>query len=282
MRFGRAFRWHVSHPGFIPLSSEGEGMQTVHHDGRETAYRRTDFGNEAPPVLFVHGSGGTHEIWAEQYGRRGNDYPAVALDLGGHGASDDVETEPGIETLDAYAEDVRAVARDTGARVFVGNSLGGAVILHLLLTDGVDPVGVVLAGTGAKLSVHEGLREWLAEDFDRAVEFLHGEDFLFHDPGEETVAASKTAMREVGRAVTERDFLSCHAFDVRDRLDELDTPALAVVGEHDSLTPPAFHEYLAEHIPDAGVVTITDAAHLAMLEQPDAFNGALDIFLNRL
>jgi pimeloyl-ACP methyl ester carboxylesterase len=281
MRFVRVHGWHEPHPGFISLSPEGGGMQTVHHDGRETAYRRTDFGNEAPPVLFVHGSGGTHEIWAEQYGRRENDYPAVALDLSGHGESDDVDTDPGIETLDAYAEDVRAVARDTGAQVLVGNSLGGAVLLHLLLTDGFDPVGVVLAGTGAKLSVHDDLREWLAEDFERAVDFLHGENFLFHDPDEETVRESTEAMHEVGRAVTERDFLSCHSFDVRDRLDELETPALAVVGEHDSLTPPEFHEFLAEQIPDAGVVTITDAAHLAMLEQPDAFNGALDIFLNR-
>jgi pimeloyl-ACP methyl ester carboxylesterase len=257
-------------------------MQTVHHDGRETAYRRTDYGNDAPPVLFVHGSGGTHEIWANQYGRRENAYPAVALDLSGHGESEDVDTEPGIGTLDAYAEDVRAVARDTGARILVGNSLGGAVIQHLLLTDGVDPAGIVLAGTGAKLTVHEDLRTSLADDFDRAVEFLHGEDMLFHDADEETIAESKAAMHDVGRAVTERDFLSCHTFDVRDRLSELSTPALALVGDHDSLTPPKFHEFLAEEIPDAGIVTVTDAAHLAMLEQPDAFNGALDIFLNRI
>jgi pimeloyl-ACP methyl ester carboxylesterase len=257
-------------------------MQTVRHDGRETAYRRTDFGNDAPPVLFVHGSGGTHEIWTEQYGRRGNDYPAVALDLSGHGESDDIDTEPGVETLDAYAADVRAVLQDTGARILVGNSLGGAVILHLLLTDDVDPAGILLQGTGAKLTVHEDLQDWLATDYDRAVEFLHGQDMLFHDAAEEAVEQSKSTMHEVGRAVTERDFLSCHTFDVRDRLDELSTPALAVVGDHDSLTPPKYHEFLAEEIPDAGIVTVTDAAHLAMLEQPDAFNGALDIFLNRV
>jgi pimeloyl-ACP methyl ester carboxylesterase len=105
---------------------------------------------------------------------------------------------------------------------------------------------------------------------------------LFHDADEETIAESKAGMHDVVRAVTERDFLSCHSFDVRDRLDELATPALALVGDHDSLTPPKFHEFLAENIPDAGIVTVTDAAHLAMIEQPDAFNGALDIFLNRL
>ena len=248
-------------------------MQTVSHDGRETAYRRTDFGHEAPPVLYVHGSGGTHEVWAGQYGRRANDHPAVAVDLSGHGESTDVDTASGYETLDAYAADVRAVMRETGAELLVGNSLGGAVVLQLLLESDVTPAGVVLAGTGAKLTVHPDVREWLAEDFDRAIEFLHGEDMLFHDPAPAHLEHSKTAMREVGRAVTERDFLSCHEFDVRDRLDEIDVPALALVGEYDSL---------AAEIPDADFVEIANAAHLAMVEQPEAFAGAISMFCQRL
>ncbi|MFD1588866.1 alpha/beta fold hydrolase [Halorientalis brevis] len=257
-------------------------MQTVSHDGRETAYRRTDFGHDAPPVLFVHGSGGTHEVWTGQYGRRENEYPAVALDLSGHGDSADVDTAPGYETLDAYVADVRAVVRETGAELLVGNSLGGAVVLQTVLESDVDPAGIVLAGTGAKLTVHPDVREWLAEDFERAIEFLHGDDMLFHDPDPAHVERSKTSMRDVGRAVTERDFRSCHEFDVRDRLDEVDVPALALVGEYDSLTPVEYHEYLAENIPDADFVEIANAAHLAMVEQPEAFTGAISMFCQRL
>lgn len=257
-------------------------MQTVRHDGRETAYRRTDFGHEAPAVLFVHGSGGTHQVWAGQYGRRGNQYPAVALDLSGHGDSEDVATDPGYETLAAYAADVRAVMADTGAEILVGNSLGGAVLLHLLLEADVSPTGVVLSGTGARLAVAEELRSWLAEDFERAIEFLHGPDRLFHDAADDVVADAKETMRSVGRAVTERDFLSCHTFDVRGRLEAVTVPGLAVVGEYDGLTPPEYHEYLAETLPRADLVEVSNAAHLAMVEQPAAFNGALDLFRMRL
>ena len=57
------------------------------------------------------------------------------------------------------------------------------------------------------------------------------------------------------------------------------TPALAVVGAHDRLTPPWYHEALAEGLPDCGLVTLPDAAHLAMLETPAAFNEALTAFL---
>jgi pimeloyl-ACP methyl ester carboxylesterase len=252
--------------------------ETVTHDGRTTAYRHPG-GGEAT-VLYVHGSGGTHRVWAAQYGRR--DGSRVALDLSGHGESDDVDTDPGVATLDAYADDVVAVARETGASVLVGNSLGGAVVQHVALERDLPLSGLVLADTGAKLGVTEPLKEWLAGDWDRAVEFVHGEDMLFHDPDPADLERSKAMMRETGRAVTERDFLTCDRFDVRDRLSEIAVPALAIYGEHDRLTPPRFHEYLAEHLPDADLVEIADAAHLPFVERPAAFDAAVSEFVDGL
>ncbi|MFC7165478.1 alpha/beta fold hydrolase [Halospeciosus flavus] len=254
----------------------------VDHDGRTTAFRRTARGADGPPVLFVHGSGGSHRIWKAQLSRLSRDVPVVALDLSGHGDSDDVDTPPGEETLHAYARDVLAVAEETGASVLCGNSLGGAVVLRAVLDHGADPDALVLAGSGAKLTVADPLREWLDDDFERAVAFLHGEDRLFHDPDDRLLELSRDGMEAVGRAVTRRDFLSCHTFDVRDRLDEVTAPTLALTGEHDALTPPAYHEFLAEHVPDAEWTTVPDAAHLAMLENPTAFDEALLGFLDDL
>ncbi|WP_254535183.1 alpha/beta fold hydrolase [Halomarina litorea] len=252
-------------------------METVSHHGRTTAYRRTDFG-DGDPVVYVHGSGGIHEIWVHQYGNRG-DRPAVALDLSGHGESDDVDTPAGPETLDAYAEDVVAVARETGATALVGNSLGGAVIQHVALERDFDAEALVLCGTGAKLGVHDELKRRLADDFDAAIEMVHGDDMLFHDAGPQAVADSKETMRAVGREVTERDFLTCDAFDVRDRVGDIDTPSLAITGEHDRLTPVKYHEYLAEHLPDCELAVVEGAAHLSMLERGESWNEAVDGFL---
>ncbi len=252
-------------------------METVTHHGRATAYRRTDFG-EGDPVVYVHGSGGTHEIWVRQYGNRSG-RPAVAVDLSGHGESDDVDTPAGPETLDAYADDVVAVARETGATALVGNSLGGAVVQQVALAGDFDPEALVLCGTGAKLGVAEELQRRLAGDFDAAIEMLHGEDMLFHDADPQAIADSEATMRGVGRAVTERDFLTCDAFDVRDRLGDIAVPSLAITGEHDRLTPVSFHEYLAEHLPDCETAVVEDAAHLSMLERGEAWNEAVDGFL---
>ena len=256
-------------------------MERVTHHGRATAYRRFDRGGDGPTVCFVHGSGGAKDVWKSQ-ARIADRFPGVAVDLSGHGDSDDVTTPAGPETLDAYADDVAAVAEETDATVLCGNSLGGAVALWVGLERELALDGLVLAGTGAKLAVAEPLRDALADDFDQAVSLLHEPGRLFHDAPAEYVDLSEASMRACGRAVTERDFLTCHRFDVRDRLDAVDAPALALVGAHDGLTPPAYHEYLADGIPAGEYAELPDAAHLAMLERPTAFNEALSEFLGRL
>lgn len=255
-------------------------MRRVSHHGRDTAYEYHDRGGDGAPMLCVHGSGGSRGVWKAQ-ARLADERPVVALDLSGHGDSDDIGADAGFSTLSAYADDVLAVAEETDSRVLAGNSLGGAVALHIALYREFEPEALVLAGTGARLAVLEDLLAWLSEDFERALEFLHEPEHLFYDADDELVELSEESMRDCGRAVVERDFQSCHSFDVRGELDRIDVPALAVCGEYDRLTPPQYHEYLAGEIPDGELVTIDDAAHLAMLERPDAFNGTVSEFLGQ-
>jgi pimeloyl-ACP methyl ester carboxylesterase len=263
----------------MPSTDDGRTMETVRHHGRRTAYRVSDRDGDGTPVVCVHGSGGTHEVWRGQH-RLAAERPVVALDLSGHGESEDVETPPGHETLEAYAADVVAVARETDAGVVCGNSLGGAVALQVALDADLGLDALILAGSGAKLGVRSDLLGWLGSDFDRAVDFLRGPDRLLATDDTRYFKAVEATMHAVGQAVTERDYRTSDAFDVRDRLGEIEAPTLALTGARDELTPPAFSEYLAEHLPAGEWTTVDDAAHLSMLEQPAAFNGAVRSFLD--
>lgn len=253
-------------------------MPSVRVDDRAIAYRTADRGSGERSIVFVHGSGADRHVWKAQ-DRLARRYSLTALDLSGHGASDDIDREPGPATLDAYVRDVSAVCEAVDADVLVGNSLGGAVVLTAVLNRDVSVDAIGLVGTGAKLAVREDFRRQLAEDFTGAVEAFHRPNWLFASAPEELVEASRTTMLACGQAVTERDFLTCHTFDVRDRLDEIDRPALAVCGATDRLTPVSYHTYLAREI-DRGVLSvIDDAAHLVMLERPDPFNRVLESFV---
>ena len=74
--------------------------------------------------------------------------------------------------------------------------------------------------------------------------------------------------------------------DQRTRAAAIDVPTLVMVGEEDSITPPALSRALADLVgsaalrpPPVTLHTIPHAGHLANLEQPAAFNHAIDRFL---
>ena len=70
--------------------------------------------------------------------------------------------------------------------------------------------------------------------------------------------------------------------DLRERLADIRVPTLVVVGEDDTLTPPAEAEALVAGIPDATLVRLDGAGHVSNLEAPDAFTAALRAFLERM
>ncbi len=112
-------------------------MQTVSHHGRRTAYESTDRGGDGPRICCVHGSGSSRDLWRFQR-ELGAENPIVALDLSGHGDSTDIDATAGYPTLSAYVDDLLAVVERTDARILLGSSLGGAVVVHVLLEREFD------------------------------------------------------------------------------------------------------------------------------------------------
>jgi pimeloyl-ACP methyl ester carboxylesterase len=62
-------------------------------------------------------------------------------------------------------------------------------------------------------------------------------------------------------------------------LSTIHVPTLIVVGEADTLTPPALSEEMHRAIAGSELVVVPGAGHLSNLEQPEAFNGAVARFL---
>jgi 3-oxoadipate enol-lactonase len=62
-------------------------------------------------------------------------------------------------------------------------------------------------------------------------------------------------------------------------LSSIHCPTLIVVGEQDTLTPPAMSRDMQRGIPGSELVVVPKAGHLSSLEQPSAFNAALARFL---
>lgn len=76
----------------------------------------------------------------------------------------------------------------------------------------------------------------------------------------------------------------CHAIaalDLTDRLQQITTPTLVIVGEDDPATPVVASQTIHQRIKGSELVILKSASHLSNTEQPEAFNRAVTAFLAR-
>ncbi len=236
----------------------------------EVAYRVHRGGGSdpgPPPLVFIHGAGGSSLHWPPQL-RRLPDLEVFALDLPGHGES------PGPST-DTIAGKVEAVLRwkeavGLGPCVFAGHSMGGAISMSLALDYAPEVAGLVLVGTGGRLRVHPDILSLTnsQESYAQAVSSIMA--WAFSDTADERlVALAGKRMLEVSHDVVHADFVACDHFDVLPRLGEIQCPTLVICGSEDRLTPQKFSQHLVDNLAQASMVVIDGAGHMVMLEQPE-------------
>jgi len=228
-----------------------------------------------PPLVLVHGAGGSHLHWPAPL-RRLPGRTVYTLDLPGHGRSEG----EGERSIAGYAAVLEALldALELPHAVIGGHSMGGAIAMHLALTRPERVAGLVLIGTGARLRVLPAILEGIQTDFLATVDLitrmawsLEAPKYLIRRGGEITAQTPPTVL--LG------DFTACNAFDIMDRLDQIQAPTLVVGGTADRLTPLKYARYLEAHIPNARLVTIEGGGHMMMLEQPQAVAQAVADFL---
>jgi len=231
-----------------------------------------------PPLVFLHGAGGSRLHWPPAL-RRLAGWRTLAVDLPGHGRSPAV----GECSIDDFARRLRdwRVAAGIERPLLVGHSMGGAIALASALAEPAEAVaGLVLIGCGARLRVNPSLLADISrpEAFSAAADRILAWSFAPEAPARLRELA-RLRLVEAGPDVLAADLRACHAFDVRGRLNEITLPTLIVVGDKDRMTPPQLSEELRAGIAGATVEIIEAAGHMAMLEQPDAVAGVLRSFL---
>lgn len=233
-----------------------------------------------PPVILIHGAGGSHLNWPPQV-RRLDGQPMLAVDLPGHGKSAGV----GRQVIAEYAADIIEfmAALKLRTAVIVGHSMGSGVALTLALEYPKSVLGLGLIGGGARLRVAPDLLECAANPamFASAVEMITANSYGSQaDPRLKELGGKRLA--ETRPPVLYGDFLACDGFNVMDNLPRIKTPTLVLVGAEDRMTPPKFSQSLADRIPKARLQVVPDAGHMLMLEKPDEVASALAGFLKSI
>ncbi|TVR23551.1 MAG: alpha/beta hydrolase [Anaerolineaceae bacterium] len=240
----------------MPYIATNEG-QLYYADHRKADSTRT-------PVIFVHGAGGSRLDWPPEL-RRLPAANAIALDLPGHGNS----PSPGRSDILDYARVVLALmdALEIKEAIICGHSMGGGIAQTVALIAPERTRGIILIGTGAKLRVHPDILNRVREQKADVVTLL--QDWIWADPAPPDAKENAYhGLMNTPADVIYGDYLACDSFDIREQLGGIRAPALIFAGSADLMTPHKFGEYLAQNIPHAQLVTISNGGHMMALEQP--------------
>ncbi len=248
---------------------------------------------EGAPLLLIQGLGYATWGWERQTPALSESLRVIAFDNRGAGRSDKPDERYSIEML---ADDALAVIDQLGSRPahVLGFSMGGYVALTLAQRHPSAVASLILVATTCGGPESDGLpeataRAW-AEASDLAPpEFARRTMPLSFAPGwtdahpaefEHFLAARLT--HPTPAFAWRRQFEACEEFLERGiEAEAIPQRALVVHGTSDRVLPYANAELLARRLPDAKLLRLDGAGHLALLERSDEINAAILEFVQR-
>jgi pimeloyl-ACP methyl ester carboxylesterase len=257
-----------------------------------------------PPLLLVHGLMTTSYSWRYVLEPLGTRYTLFMPDLPGNGDSDRPLDRP--YHPDALARWLGAVQRAVGIRgcPVIGNSMGGYLCMRLALDDagamarlvnlhspGVPEarlwalrVGLAIPGMKGLLArlarrkperwVHRNVHYWDESLKSREEARIYGGQLA-------SVEGSRAFVKHLAETMAIGPIRAFHRrLRARKAAGEpFPVPLLLVYAERDPMVPPRFGDVLADLIPDARLVRLSDASHFAHVDAVDRFLPAIEDFL---
>ena len=262
-------------------------------DGMRISYDL--IGRAGPTLVFLHGNSGCKAVFERQFAHfKDGRFALLAIDLPGHGGSDDAADPQHTYTIPGYARLIEEVLQDLGVREFilVGWSLGGNIALEMvgagsaaggMMIFGAPPVGPGMdnldkAYLPATFETAIGDSAATKAQIEAYIQAIYGT----LNPVPEAFRAC--AHRTDGRA---REIMVNHWMSGADGHNQQDTvsrwknPICVVHGQDDPFVNRAYLDELAwRHLWREKVFTIAGCGHAPFIEDPDAFNALLEDFAN--
>jgi 3-oxoadipate enol-lactonase len=259
-------------------------VPSIKIDGLNIVY---ELRGEGTPLVFVHGLGGSRNVWNAQLAAFSVNYRVLTFDLPGAGQSD---PDPAGYSIPRWAAQIDALTRALGITdriVLVGHSMATVTAVKFALDYPDRVAALVLAGmlAGPAPGLVERAEKVEAEGLLSVVDaVLAGQLTVGTREGSPAITGLfRAALAANNPASYCGHCRALENFSVKDDLGRIKCPTLIVVGDQDTVTPlKASAGYKAAIGSAARLAVIADAAHTLQIERHREFNAAVFEFLSGL
>jgi pimeloyl-ACP methyl ester carboxylesterase len=241
-----------------------------------------NFDPSLPTIVFLHGAGLDHSVWAllaRSFAHRG--FAVLAPDLPGHGRS----AGAALSSVRAIADWTAALISAAGVRAarLIGHSMGSLAALETTARFPDKVTGLALIATAAPMQVSDALLDAARTNDHAAIDMIAiwGNGYRATlggslTPGLWMLGTAERLLESAPAGVLFNDLSACN--DYRDAFAaaaQVSVPSVLILGGHDLMTPAKSGEALAAAIPASHVTVIEGAGHMLMSERPEEVFAAL-------
>lgn len=238
-------------------------------------------------VVLLHGFLGSHEIWEQTISNLSKSYRVIAIDLPGHGGTDNFGY---VHSMELIAKCVKKVLEQLKLKryVLIGHSMGGYAALAFADLFPDDIRGICLYHSSAYADSEEKKR-----DRSRSVKVVKANHKIYTSEVIRNLFSTKNlkylkkelsfASKIAGK--TKKQGIVASLEGMKDRIDRriilalVEYPIMMVIGEHDNVLPSAQLLEQADKIQRKQILYLEHDGHMGFLESPKVSNKALRLFL---
>lgn len=241
-----------------------------------------EFDPALPAVVFLHGAGLDHSVWAllaRAFAYHGSS--VLAPDLPGHGRSAGTP----LPSIAALADWTAALIEAAGLRAarLIGHSMGSLIVLETAARHPQKVAGLGLLAAAASVPVSAELLGAAKVDDHAAVDMLAlwGSGYRAtlggcEAPGLWMLGGAERLFERARPGVLFADLSACNAYqDGFAAAAKVAVPTVLVLGSRDLMTAPKGGKALAAAIPGARLIVLDGAGHMLMSERPNEVLAAL-------
>ncbi len=243
-----------------------------------------DYG-EGEVLLLLHGLGSTKKDWDAQVPFFSKKHRVITLDLRGHGNSSKPLEDYGVHLM---VEDVKQLLDQLSIKkvTVVGFSMGGAIAFQMAVTYPEYLDNLVIVNSGPDFNDMGKIGEDL---LNSRIEFLETKgleplakqisfNMFPEDHQIELRNQFETRCKNNDYNAYYKSFETLMSWGIGDKIKAIKTRTLVVASDMD-YTPITFKKEYVNRMQNAKLAVIYNSRHGVVIDQPEAFNQALENFL---